>query len=155
MVILILRLKRDVRIHQGTNLIVKSDSTHAHDGMMIAVKKELRRFGQKVENWIYIVENHISVVENFASIVENFISIVENFISIVENIFSIVENIISIVENIISIVKNIISIVENIICVWSGILFPYLRRITSTVTERVFYFFESGVIPYPRLLKNN
>ena len=77
MVILILRLKRDVRIHQGTNLIVKSDSTHAHDGMMIAVKKELRRFGQKVENWIYIVENHISVVENFASIVENFISILE------------------------------------------------------------------------------
>ena len=142
MVILILRLKRDVRIHQGTNLIVKSDSTHAHDGMMIAVKKELRRFGQKVENWIYIVENHISVVENFASIVENFISIVENFISIVENIFMFV-------------VENIISIVENIICVWSGILFPYLRRITSTVTERVFYFFESGVIPYPRLLKNN
>ena len=142
MVILILRLKRDVRIHQGTNLIVKSDSTHAHDGMMIAVKKELRRFGQKVENWIYIVENHISVVENFASIVENFISIVENFITIVENIFMFV-------------VENIISIVENIICVWSGILFPYLRRITSTVTERVFYFFESGVIPYPRLLKNN
>ena len=142
MVILILRLKRDVRIHQGTNLIVKSDSTHAHDGMMIAVKKELRRFGQKVENWIYIVENHISVVENFASIVENFISIVENFISIVQNIFMFV-------------VENIISIVENIICVWSGILFPYLRRITSTVTERVFYFFESGVIPYPRLLKNN
>ena len=123
MVILILRLKRDVRIHQGTNLIVKSDSTHAHDGMMIAVKKELRRFGQKVENWIYIVENHISVVENFASIVENFISIVENFISIVENIFMFV-------------VENIISIVENIICVWSGILFPCLSIIKSTVPGR-------------------
>ena len=123
MVILILRLKRDVRIHQGTNLIVKSDSTHAHDGMMIAVKKELRRFGQKVENWIYIVENHISVVENFASIVENFISIVENFISIVENIFMFV-------------VENIISIVENIICVWSGILFPCLSIIKSRVPGR-------------------
>ena len=29
----------------------------------------------------------------------------------------------------------------NIICAWSGILFPYLRIITLTVTGRAFYFF--------------